>query len=943
MAAQEIESWDDDADLDVGDFNVRTSLGSTTTNASAAHSTRRESVSSRLSTRSDQDSNAGMDDDWQIPLRGEDESSMIDAIASAQNAGIPISKSVPPSALMGGVIKRLGSRKPKRAMGEDWSEDFLSEDAEDPGLKIRQYGSANSLKQDNKNSGKSDADSERPTTDDTNREFERRLGPPAPIGPSQAEIRAKKESDDLEDDLEWPDDGELLNLPKRKGARRAGRQQDDLDEWAEGSLGVRYGGTRREGRSTGSSMISGLSPSASSTRSPESEDEDWDGLVLPDGPLKFDEVLKQRHEGEVREDAHDAVQHQAEQAVENKDDFFSGIEIEKVGVFDPKKLTLHRNIKHTHARPASPARRTAMTLTFTNKPQPASTTRIPRPNSGHDKSQSKLEPVAESGVSVAKFRRVESRPGSHSSHSSLSNIPAPSTPSTINPIAPSTPSRRVLGSRLSRDALRNEPTTTSAQLLKMKRSMPAMRTQYSPSKASSTYQRPPSRNENNNSRGGFPTRPKTPIDRLSNEAMLANQRKQPVPFLPAGNSHAQSHHVSTKSSRNFSRSEGEPSNSQAGLRSASRQSNTARSGTPTQGRKDLAPESLAREAVARRTLTRPARRRNFGDGSELEIFDDLPTSAQTENKFTKIPIGRGAPRSLRSRLGQNNLNTAYERTETPPPSTPRSPPRQESFTPRFARDTNASRLAREQRIGASGLKNESAVPSTPLSKAAGNAVADPKHGRGRRRQVGGVHPKGLIKPSDEYTIERTEKGMHYNPTLFRWEGNENALAPFEAPISPPQSTILKEGPRPALITKISTTQGVQVVGGMVFDPQRMCWLKMAPSSNPLSPSIDEEDEDPFAGIEDLKESKRTSSKFRVEDATAEGQAPGGTAPEGLGDEWLVGEEFDVGPAFVTRQRDEEERWRRKVLPWVGREREDEGIEYVWALRDMVLSSLVVPR
>ena len=42
-------------------------------------------------------------------------------------------------------------------------------------------------------------------------------------------------------------------------------------------------------------------------------------------------------------------------------------------------------------------------------------------------------------------------------------------------------------------------------------------------------------------------------------------------------------------------------------------------------------------AVAKRSLTKPTRRRNFGDGSELELFDDLPTSSAMEGKFIKNP------------------------------------------------------------------------------------------------------------------------------------------------------------------------------------------------------------------------------------------------------------------------------------------------------------------
>ena len=53
----------------------------------------------------------------------------------------------------------------------------------------------------------------------------------------------------------------------------------------------------------------------------------------------------------------------------------------------------------------------------------------------------------------------------------------------------------------------------------------------------------------------------------------------------------------------------------------------------------------------------------------------------------------------------------------------------------------------------------------------------------------------------------------------------------------------------------------------------------------------------------------------------------------------MGEEFDVGPAFIQRQRVEEDKWRRKVEGWVG-----EGVirsqggenRWKWAIKDAVM-------
>ena len=280
--------------------------------------------------------------------------------------------------------------------------------------------------------------------------------------------------------------------------------------------------------------------------------------------------------------------------------------------------------------------------------------------------------------------------------------------------------------------------------------------------------------------------------------------------------------------------------------------------------------------------------------------------------------------------------------------------------------------------------------------------------------------------------------MHYNPELFRWEGNENALVPFEADRPTPASSSSvsararaiigssSAGPefslktevtthqgggsisssnnhihqptpvqRPALITNFGTTSpSVQVVGGMVFDPRKMCWLKLSQYPNhphhptyasnqqqPLSPSVtssaaaamacmDDDEEDPFAGIADLVEKPISSSVVGGRlgsgvaasfvsgpghDATASSSnsptigGPGSTATGVVGrpraatasgqDEWLVGEEFDVGPEWVRRQRDEEVRWTRRFGDWGNSTRTD---EWKWAIQKVALST-IIPR
>jgi hypothetical protein len=204
----------------------------------------------------------------------------------------------------------------------------------------------------------------------------------------------------------------------------------------------------------------------------------------------------------------------------------------------------------------------------------------------------------------------------------------------------------------------------------------------------------------------------------------------------------------------------------------------------------------------------------------------------------------------------------------------------------------------------------------------------------------------LIKPLGNLNNPKSVKGMLYNPHTFRWEGNENDLTPFDAPASssstasiPPHIFREKENstPRPALITNINSSQGVQVVGGMVFDPQRMCWLKMTPRSHHSKSEAEDtmdgfdafdDEEDVFKDVPDLED-----SPAREADEVGGRKSDGAS---GLKDDWLVGEEFDVGPEFVRRQREEEERWRRKCEKWVGAERDRMDDEaWRWSIRDVV--------
>jgi len=151
---------------------------------------------------------------------------------------------------------------------------------------------------------------------------------------------------------------------------------------------------------------------------------------------------------------------------------------------------------------------------------------------------------------------------------------------------------------------------------------------------------------------------------------------------------------------------------------------------------------------------------------------------------------------------------------------------------------------------------------------------------------------------------------------------------------------------PALITNVGAMQNVQVVGGMVFDPLQMCWLKLAstqPGKGGMT-MLRDDDDDVFADLDDLEDKTATSPGARRiissgsgHDAVVSGDDRSGGESS---DDSPITEEFDVGPEFIKRQRAEEEKWKRKVDKWVTNDRKQLGEGWRWAIRDLVNKTLL---
>ncbi|KAL4879994.1 hypothetical protein BJY04DRAFT_83650 [Aspergillus karnatakaensis] len=953
-----IECWDDDEELQCyEDIQLRAvSSANSVTNSSVRRSGHRDSISSRRSARSDLDSTTGGDEDWQVQLLDDDELVNEEAIASVKGAGIPLPANVPRSALVGGTIKRLGRKKTKREFIDDWSDD-LELPSPDVALELKRFHETSLpevLLQFGSNTASPVKAALPASTDDVARQLNtyaisndfvddfdgndaqdvptvkatKQRCPQLPNIISDPTSEEGTSADNFEIDFELPTD-DLLRL-RRPSTRTSSPTPDELDvDWSEGSIGVRFGGTARDHRSNPSSSISIVSPSASSYLTGESDDEGLEGLVIPEGPLNLGRRLARPGVGIVL----GAPLHVPDTNLQEQsrtDDFFSDLEINSGEAFNLRKASVNPNIKSKTEPLGSPARRSATTLTFTNAAV-SPKTRIPR-LSGHDRPRSThLETVSESGAPLSKFRTSPRRPG-HVSHSSL-----PTSASTTIQSLAFTPTRRLAGSRNSKDPATGSDRGAGRHLLKTKRSMPSMRNSQQPASATS-IPCPPCQTGS----GWTNARLWTPIDRAGLDAKPA-ARKSQAPFLPAGVSDKQSHHASVKSYRYTRRTSSDgTSDTTSSHGTILRLPRSNRHDSASNNSNETTLEAL--NTTPKRTLTRPTRRRNYGDGTELASFDDLPTSTVAESRFVKQPSWRGVPRSLRNKLSMSQSTPPKLEGPTQHVSTMSTPvqhQQQQGSIPRFARDTNASRNAREQRIASMSSipKLRENNPLTPINSnwktqnvsRVPSSTGSVRGKKGKSGSISGSRPQ-LIKPIGAGVQEpKSVNGMHYNPASFRWEGNENQIQGFDTTV--PRSP----KPSPALITHVGAMQNVQVVGGMVFDPQRMCWLKLAPSQPGVDGVVAVEDEDDvFSSLADLEEhgasGKRATGPLEDSGPTVSGDD---RSNEDSSDEWPITEEFDVGPEFIRRQHTEEEKWRRKVDKWMNHNHAGFGSSWRWAIRDLV--------
>ncbi|KAF7306806.1 hypothetical protein MIND_00472300 [Mycena indigotica] len=316
-----------------------------------------------------------------------------------------------------------------------------------------------------------------------------------------------------------------------------------------------------------------------------------------------------------------------------------------------------------------------------------------------------------------------------------------------------------------------------------------------------------------------------------------------------------------------------------------------------------APPPSARP-TAPRILRRPKRQRLFGDGTELDGFDDLPTDREKESRYRVQPKGYGNRVPGGSYPSKTERGTVRRRR-------------------RDASDGGGS-LDSHLPLGPSNRQ-----PSLDLSPKSQSDLPRKKKQNSSPSAASRKKPT-LIRNLGGAGAPRVVGEMKWNPQTLRWEGNEHVLRDFDAAVG--TST------RPALITHLtgssigspvgSFANGARIVGNMIFDPARMCWISTLPP--------DEDEPDVFANLADDEdedesawESKGGTIRANLQlSASTSTATPSATSSPARSDSYVrAGSEsdnergsrasllFDVDETFLASCRAAEERHRSEMKGW----------------------------
>ncbi|KTW28108.1 hypothetical protein T552_01969 [Pneumocystis carinii B80] len=715
-----------------------------------------------------------------------------EVMEKAAISGIPLPRNITPSSLIGGTIRRLGTRKMGVTVMDDWGDDIQLT----PGILNEKCIQRSAVIENDDVFGDIEdwpSKFEKPQTA-VQKRLREGLLPRKSVEPSI--IAQNNPCDDIfESDFDIPNniDNFHIHYPHAKthtlGIPHGSTLESDNDDWGESSLGIRSAGA--ESISARASVASSLSPSMNSMTL--SEDESiLEGIELPSSALDLQKRFDICRQKKINERT-------LKEAQFLKEDFFADIEVDRDNFLDSSKnFNSNVNIvKHFMDNDKQNAQR-----------QPQATIKL----------SSKSSRIPQPVLPLPKMNKE--------------NISRPSY-SEVRPLV----QEKMMSKKPS--LMNFQEQEDNFHSMSTKRSMPSLQSQYIS---------PPQYNLQDNSRlksNTYNIHHNHPKTVLENGHLKAQS-----------NNHSSSNQVYSRGSDEF------PAMANRIPRYASpTNASLARGAIPLNKFQKCTSDGIPRDHSPFRILACPQKPSNYGDGTELDAFDDLPTCSATEKKYSEKIYKK--EHSKLKEASDVLLETYYSKI-----------PEMDRY-----KEESSKGIAHPAIVKNSGFRPKTNIQLFPTKIKL----------KKKTKQM-----PTLIRNLNSSPIPKVVGQMKYNPQTRNWEGNEIELQKFD---------LYYTSPRPALISHISDKKDVQIVGDMMFDPQKMCWIK-------INPSLEDEN-DPFEGIKDLA----NNDPYAFFES---GNNSNSLSNSNYLDtqNFVVGEEFDVGPGFVRKQREEEENWKKNIQGWI---------------------------
>ncbi|KAG1757704.1 hypothetical protein EDB19DRAFT_1658629 [Suillus lakei] len=303
---------------------------------------------------------------------------------------------------------------------------------------------------------------------------------------------------------------------------------------------------------------------------------------------------------------------------------------------------------------------------------------------------------------------------------------------------------------------------------------------------------------------------------------------------------------------------------------------------------------------APKLLRRPKRQRTYGDGTELDAFDDLPTDRDKEGKFRVQPKATN-----RGHVG--NLSKSSDKEKDKETGTMRKKGRKDVASP----DVSGALAPATNTLRRTGRIEFPKASGTEISVKKKKDASSPVLGHTRKKPT-------LIRHLGSASGPKVVGEMKWNPTTLRWEGNDQVLRDFD--------TVVGTSTRPALITHLtgssigspvgSFAAGARKVGNMIFDPTRMCWVSTLPPDEE-EPDDDENAWEAKGGT--IRANQGCTSGAMSDTSASTNSAIIITAPSPARSRIRTNSEasivYDVADDFVEICRAAEERHRQEIKGW----------------------------